>query len=73
MSLEHSPSRGGRRSSFTISEWCDLHDLSRGTYYKLRRVGKAPKCFNIGTAVRITPEADAEWVAAREAETSTTS
>jgi predicted DNA-binding transcriptional regulator AlpA len=55
-------------ASKTIDEWCRSHRLSRSTFYNLKKIGKAPRTINIGTAVRITDEADKEWSAAREAE-----
>jgi predicted DNA-binding transcriptional regulator AlpA len=53
---------------FTIDEWCQKNRLSRSTFYKLKKVGKAPRLAKVLEAVRITEEADKEWVKAREAE-----
>jgi hypothetical protein len=54
--------------SFTIDQWCERHHLSRSTFYKLRKLGKAPRIIKVLEAVRITEDADREWCAAREAE-----
>jgi hypothetical protein len=54
--------------SLTIDQWCKQHNLSRSTFYKLRKVGKAPRIIKVLEAVRITEDADREWCAAREAE-----
>jgi hypothetical protein len=60
---------GDRRVSLTIAEWCARHGLSESQYHKLRRVGRAPRALKIGNAgLRISIEADREWVKAREAE-----
>jgi len=37
-------------------------------FYKLDAQGKAPRTYNVGSHQRISPEADEEWVRAREAE-----
>jgi hypothetical protein len=56
------------RRSFTIAEWCELRRISVAMYYKLRDQGLAPKTHNAGAKVLISPEADADWIRAREAE-----
>jgi predicted DNA-binding transcriptional regulator AlpA len=55
--------------SLTVDEWCERHRISRSMYYKLKSSGKGPRTMNIGAAVRITEEADREWVIVRERET----
>jgi predicted DNA-binding transcriptional regulator AlpA len=56
------------RPSFTLPEWCQYRKLSRSMFYKLAAQGRAPKTHYIGTRRLISGEADAEWLAAREAE-----
>jgi hypothetical protein len=56
-------------ASYTIEEFCKAERISRAMYYKLARMGKAPRHFNVGAAVRISPEARLEWRREREAET----
>lgn len=56
------------RCSFTIGEWCERRRVSRAMYYKLREQGRAPKTHYAGAKALISDEADAAWVAAREAE-----
>jgi predicted site-specific integrase-resolvase len=53
---------------FTIDEWCQKNRLSRSTFYKLKKAGKGPRLAKVLDAVRITEEADKDWVKAREAE-----
>lgn len=56
------------KSSFTIPEWCQRHGLSESMYHKLRREGRGPRTMEVGPqAVRISLQADADWVAEREA------
>ncbi|WP_018260002.1 hypothetical protein [Methylobacterium sp. WSM2598] len=55
-------------SSKSIEDWCRSHGLSRSTFYNLKKIGKAPRTFNVGSAVRITDEADRDWCRARENE-----
>jgi hypothetical protein len=54
--------------SFSIETWCDRHDVSRSTYYKLKAANKAPRTMEVLGCVRISEDADREWVRAREAE-----
>jgi predicted DNA-binding transcriptional regulator AlpA len=56
--------------SFSIDQWCEMHDLSRAFFYKLAKKGQAPKSFKVGTSTRISEAANNEWLAAREAATS---
>jgi hypothetical protein len=37
-------------------------------FYKLEAEGKAPRTYYVGTRRIVSPEAEAEWVAEREAE-----
>ena len=53
--------------SFSVDEWCALHDFSRSFFYKLASPGEAPKTFKIGRCTRISEAAAVEWVASREA------
>jgi hypothetical protein len=55
-------------ASFTIPEWCAHRKVSRSMFYKLDAQGLAPKTYSVGTARRISPEADAEWLRQREEE-----
>ena len=54
--------------SMSITQWAKSHGLSRGMYYLLEKEGKAPRTMMIRSCPRISDEADAEWVRAREAE-----
>jgi predicted DNA-binding transcriptional regulator AlpA len=56
------------RPSFTINEWCALRKVSRGMFYKLADRGQAPRTHNVGVKRLISPDADAEWLRRREAE-----
>lgn len=53
--------------AYTIPEWCALRKISRATFYNLIKAGKAPRTMKIGRAVRISEEADRDWVRACEA------
>ena len=33
--------------SYTIETWCKEHDVSRSTFYKLRKEGRAPRLFEV--------------------------
>ena len=50
------------RDAYNVSEFCEAHSISRGTYYNLRKDGLTPKEMKISKAgVRISREAAAEW------------
>jgi predicted DNA-binding transcriptional regulator AlpA len=52
--------------SLTIDEWCSNRRMSRSTLYAMWRRGEGPKFYRAGRAIRISDEADREWV--REAQ-----
>ena len=56
------------RRSYTINEWCDARRVSRAMFYKLSQQDSAPRTHNVGVKRLISDAADAEWIAAREAE-----
>ena len=55
--------------SFSIDDWCEMHNLSRSFFYKLASQGEAPKTFKIGRNTRISETANNEWLAELEAKT----
>jgi hypothetical protein len=65
-------SRRDRQASYTIAEWCDRRRLSLAMFYKLDQQNLAPRSYYVGRKRCISDEADAEWLAAREAETERT-
>jgi hypothetical protein len=65
MSLEHSPAREGA-NAFTITQFCQRNHLSKPTYFELRRRGLGPREIRILNIVRISAQAEADWVFARE-------
>ena len=60
--------RADLQSSRTIDGFCYRQTICRAMFYKLEAEGKAPRTYNVGTRRMISPEAEAEWVAEREAE-----
>jgi hypothetical protein len=56
-----------RRSSLSKSEWCAAHNLSLSFFDKMKKEGWAPREMLIGNKINISAQADAEWIAAREA------
>ena len=51
--------------SFTITAFCRKYNISAPVYYKWQRNGTGPKELRIGRVIRITPEAEREWLEAR--------
>lgn len=54
-------------NSSTISEFCHRHQMGRTTYFKLRKLGLAPKEIRAGRLVRIGADAERNWIAQRQA------
>jgi hypothetical protein len=61
-----SGSKIGGRKAYSISEFCEIHGISRSFYYELRRRGLAPKEMEVLSRKLISEEAAAEWRAERE-------
>jgi hypothetical protein len=60
----------GDAASFSITQFCKRHHLPESQYHKLRSEGRGPRTMRTGSVgVRISREAEADWIAAREAET----
>jgi len=53
--------------SHTVTEWCANRRMSRSKLYSLWRNGEGPKFYRAGRAIRISDEADREWIAQSEA------
>ena len=53
--------------SFSINDFCEMHSISRAYFYLLLKDGKAPKTFRLGRHMRITEQANNEWLANLEA------
>ncbi|TAN77818.1 MAG: hypothetical protein EPN20_01540 [Magnetospirillum sp.] len=49
-------------ASYTVQQFCDHHQIGRTTYFKIRKVGLGPKEVRVGKLIRITLEAEREWV-----------
>lgn len=52
----------GIAGSSTISQFCTRHNFGRTTYFKLRKDGHGPTELRHGRLVRITAEAEREWM-----------
>ena len=50
-----------QKQSFSIQEFCKLHDISRSLFYVLREKGEAPRVMKVGRRTLISVEAAAEW------------
>ncbi len=47
--------------SFSVQNFCRVHDMSRSQFYELRKLGLAPRLFYIGRKPLISAESAAEW------------
>ena len=47
--------------TYSVSEFCREHGISRGLFYQLLKVGKGPKTMKLGRRTLISCEAAEEW------------
>lgn len=52
-----------------IETFCAANRISQSYFFTLMREGRGPKIIKLGKRVLISPEAEAAWRRAREAET----
>lgn len=62
-----SSSLSGDRGSFTVNDWCKHRRVSRSKFYKMLRERVGPRIHRVGSHIRISAEADRDWITAREA------
>src|ERR1700733_6765634 len=61
--------REGETASFKLKKFLVRNELSESQYHKLRRQGRGPRLMSIGSCgVRISRQAELDWIAAREEE-----
>jgi hypothetical protein len=61
--------REGEAASFKVKKFLTRNDLSESQYHKLRRQGRGPRVMSVGSCgVRISRQAERDWIAAREIE-----
>lgn len=46
---------------FTIYEFCNLHKVSKTTFYEMLKTGDAPRVMKVGNKTLISAEAAADW------------
>lgn len=49
------------QNAYSIKRFCESHDISIPTFFRLRKIGKGPKVIKLGRKVLISREAAAEW------------
>ena len=59
-----------QQEAYSVEQFCETHDISRGTFYQLLKEGDAPRIFKVGRRTLISREAAADWRHAREVESS---
>lgn len=47
--------------AFTVEAFCKVHSISKGAFYKLKKIGRTPKLYYIGRKPYISREAAKEW------------
>jgi len=49
------------QDAYSISDFCQAHDISRPLFYALKAQGQAPETMRLGRRCLITKEAAAQW------------
>jgi predicted DNA-binding transcriptional regulator AlpA len=56
------------RPCFSVSEFCELHGISRAFFYLLQREKRGPSVMKVGRRTLVSVEAAAEWRKRMEAQ-----
>ena len=54
------------KETYTVDQFCDAHQISRVTFYRLRWANRGPREMRVGTRVLVSREAAAAWRSAME-------
>lgn len=57
------------KATFTITQFCDDHNISRTHFYELVKQGKGPRLLRVGRRTLVSQEAAADWRRRMEEET----
>jgi len=52
--------------SYTVNGFCALHRISRWKFFQMRAEGIGPRELAVGRTIRISAQANIDWVKARE-------
>jgi hypothetical protein len=55
--------------AYSIKQFCQAHNISVDTYFRIQRVGRGPATMKVGGRTLISVEAAAAWRRKREADT----
>ena len=55
------------KQAHSIDDFCEDHDICRGTLYNLWKSGDGPRCMYVGRRRLITDDAAADWRRTMEA------
>jgi hypothetical protein len=58
----------GPNDVHSIESFCESNGISVTTYFALKKAGKGPREMKVNKRILITPEAEADWRRAREAD-----
>ena len=56
----------------SVTKFCRDHNISRGTFYNLRKNGKGPRIMKVGNRTLVSDEAVADWRRMTEEESAET-
>lgn len=57
------------KSTATVPQFCEGHNISRTHFYELIKQGRAPRLMKVGRRTLISQEAQIDWRKRMEAET----
>jgi len=56
--------------AFTVLQFCSAYNVSRATFYVMKKAGEGPRTIKLGRRTLISRAAAAEWLRALEARSS---
>jgi predicted DNA-binding transcriptional regulator AlpA len=66
--MDPTSSEPADKKAQSITQFCASHGISRSMFYKIEKLGQAPRMMRVGTRRLVSDEAALDWRRAREAE-----
>ena len=61
--MAETPTKEPAQSDLTVAEFSKKHHMGLCKWHELQKTGRGPRVWFCGSQARITPEAEAEWLA----------
>ena len=61
--MAETPTKEPAQSDLTAAEFSKKHHMGLSKWHELQKTGRGPRVWFCGSQARVTPEAEAEWLA----------